>query len=140
MTKTVTGGCQCGGVQYEMDVVLPHKLHICHCKDCQRQSGGGFSITYIIDENAFRVTKGVLKSFTMKAQSGRDKAGAFCPNCGNRIYNYVAWRPGTVSIKPGTLDDTSFIDPKRHVWTASKQSWVTLPSDAEAYDHGPPGS
>ena len=140
MAKTITGGCQCGQVRYEVDIVPPYKLHVCHCKDCQRQSGAGFSVTFIIDEGAFRLMTGELATFTMKAQSGRDKSGAFCAVCGNRIYNMVDWRPGSVSIKPGTLDETDFLDPKRHIWTKSKQVWVTIPENAEVYDYGPPGS
>ena len=32
-----------------------------------------------------------------------------------------------LSIKPGTLDDTSWLDPDAHYWIKSKQPWVPIP-------------
>jgi hypothetical protein len=31
---------------------------------------------------------------------------------------------GVVNVKPGTLDDTSFIKPAAQWWTSSKQGWI----------------
>jgi hypothetical protein len=32
-----------------------------------------------------------------------------------------------MSVKAGTLDDTSDLVPDAHYWTARKQAWVTIP-------------
>ncbi|MEX0272119.1 hypothetical protein AB3R30_23625 [Leptolyngbyaceae cyanobacterium UHCC 1019] len=32
-------------------------------------------------------------------------------------------------MKPGTLDDTSWLQPVGHVWTRSAQPWFTIPAD-----------
>ena len=32
-----------------------------------------------------------------------------------------------VNVKPGTLDDTSWLEPIGQAWTASKQAWIDLP-------------
>ena len=34
-------------------------------------------------------------------------------------------------IAAGTLDDTSWLAPKLHVWAGSAQGWLKLPEDAE---------
>lgn len=75
----------------------------------------------------------------MVADSGRRKVGAFCGNCGTRIYHEVEARPGTVSIRAGTLDDTSWITPDVHYWTSRKQSWVVVPSCASSFATQPAG-
>ena len=35
---TLTGGCQCGKVRYEL-TEPPVRLVACHCRECQRQTG-----------------------------------------------------------------------------------------------------
>jgi hypothetical protein len=54
-----------------------------------------------------------------------------------RIYHKSEWRKGTVSVKPGTLDDTRWLKPEMHLWTSSKQPWVIIPKGVEAYETQP---
>ena len=37
-----TGGCQCGVIRYEV-TGIPQQVCVCHCMDCQRQSGSAFA-------------------------------------------------------------------------------------------------
>ncbi len=130
------GSCQCGTIRYE--VTGPHKTIVaCHCSDCQRQSGSAFGMTMVVAEANFRLTKGAVKIDAQRSDAGRRKLGAFCPDCGCRIYNQTEWREGTISVKPGTLDDTSWLVPDMHLWTRNKQSWVILPDGVEAFETQP---
>ena len=50
--------------------------------------------------------------------------------------------PGGVSypnrnVKPGTLDDTSWLVPTIHFWTRSAQKWVGIPEGAVRYHTQP---
>ena len=123
MDPKSTGGCQCGNLRY--------------CTDCQRQSGSAFGMTLVVNEADFRITQGDPKSFSSLSDRGRAKLGVFCPDCGTRIYHKTEWRKGTVSVKPGTLDDTRFLQPDVHIWTGSKQPWITIPDGIEAHDIQP---
>ena len=127
------GGCQCGTIRYEI-VGTPKRVVACHCTDCQRQSGSAFGMTMLVSEDDFRLTKGELKTYASKSDAGRAKLGAFCPECGTRIYHKPEWRKGTVSVKPGTLDDTPWLTPDMHLWTSSKQPWVIITEDVEAFE------
>ena len=40
-TKSKTGKCLCGSVAYTIKADEPLRMAQCHCKDCQRASGGG---------------------------------------------------------------------------------------------------
>lgn len=136
MASKLTGGCQCGAIRYEV-TGAPRQTVACHCTDCQRQSGSAFGMTLLINETDFRLLQGELKSYTSTSEAGRAKLGAFCPDCGTRIYHKPEWRKGFVSVKPGTLDDTGWLRPDMHLWTDSKQPWVTIPDGVKAYEKQP---
>lgn len=129
MINTPTGGCQCGHVRYVLDGEIL-ALYVCYCTDCQKQSGSAFGMSLIVPGESFRVISGRLKTFEVKADSGRTKTCAFCPDCGVRIYNTTGPRK---SIKAGTLDDTSWLQPDAHYWTKRKQKWIALPDDVPCY-------
>ena len=131
-----TGGCQCGAVRYEV-VGEPRQVIVCHCRECQRQSGSAFGMTMVVDEAALRIVQGEPKLFTRKTDSGREILCGFRPQCGTRIYHKPQYRPGTISVKPGTLDDTSWLKPGTHLWTVRKQGWVRVPDDVVVHEKQP---
>jgi hypothetical protein len=137
MTTTYTGGCQCGDIRYEI-TGEPRMLVACHCTDCQRQSGSAFGMSLVVAESDFRILQGEVKTSSSRSAAGRAKLGAFCPRCGTRIYHKPEWRRASVSVKPGTLDDTRWLNPDMHIWTSSKQRWVVIPEGVECHERQPP--
>jgi hypothetical protein len=57
--------------------------------------------------------------------------------CVKTLDKRAKWRKGTVSVKPGTLDDTSWLNPEMHLWTRNKQSWVIIPGGVESHETQP---
>jgi hypothetical protein len=125
-----TGGCQCGYVRYSLEGEV-YRLNVCHCRDCQRQSGSAFGMSLVIAPDAFSLTSGELRTFELTADSGRTKTCAFCPKCGVRIFNRTN---ALYSVKAGTLDDTSDLMPDAHYWTRSRQPWTTLQLDVPCFE------
>ena len=136
MKLPLEGGCQCGRVRYRVST-RPKALYACHCTECQRQSGSAFGLSMRVDRRDFAVT-GRLKSFARRADSGNPSRGFFCPECGTRIYHRNDWSPESVSIKPGTLDDASWLRPRGHIWRRSGQHWFTPPADQPSHQDQPP--
>jgi hypothetical protein len=126
MPDQTTGGCQCGEVRYAIEGE-PLEVVVCHCKECQRQSGSAFGMSLFVSGDSFHLISGNLKSFAVVCDSGRVKTCAFCETCGTRIYHRTG---SNISIKAGTLDDTSLLRPTHHYWTKRKQPWVIVPGDA----------
>ena len=126
-----SGGCQCGEIRYTVHET-PLALNVCHCRDCQKQSGSAFGMSLVIKPSSFELDQGTLKTFELESASGRTKTCAFCPECGVRIYNRTS---ALCSVKAGTLDDTNWLKPDASYWTASRQSWVTLPDKTPCYEH-----
>jgi hypothetical protein len=129
MASEAVGGCQCGGVRYRFEGE-PLELTVCHCRECQRQSGSAFGMSLSIPASAFELLSGNLKFFEVVCDSGRIKTCAFCPTCGTRIYHRT---DAGISVKAGTLDDTSFLRPSSHYWTKRKQPWVPIPDGADTF-------
>ena len=129
MESPMEGGCQCGTVRYRVEGT-PLGLAICHCSGCQRQSGSAFGMSLAVPPDAFRLLSGELKTFTTPCDSGRTKECAFCPACGTRIHHRGE---ADLSIKAGTLDDTSALRPDAHYWTDRKQSWVPIPDGVPCF-------
>jgi hypothetical protein len=76
-------------------------------------------------------TQGRLKIFHDKGDSGQPVERNFCPECGSPIFSDVAAMPGITFIKAGTLDDTSWLDPKMHVYCDSKEHWTPIPEGSQ---------
>lgn len=119
-----TGRCQCGQVSYRF-TGEPLFLATCHCTECQRQSGSAFGMSLIVPKANF-TPDGTLKMFERSSDSGRPLRCFFCPECGTRIYHEPSYLQGVINIKPGTLDDTSWLAPKLQGWVSSKQPWAPL--------------
>lgn len=77
MTIPFSGGCACGAIRYECNAE-PIVMFNCHCRDCQRVSGGAFSAVIYVPLKAFSVTRGSLRYYhTPSASGGHNKRG-FC--------------------------------------------------------------
>ena len=136
MADLLTGGCECGGLRYEISGE-PIATAACHCSQCQRQSGSAFSMSIIVPREGFAWTQGEPKIYTTKSDSGADKQCVFCPDCGVRICNRMSSMPETVNVKPGTLDDRSWLNPVIHVWVSSKQLWTPIPEGVKQFEKNP---
>ena len=129
MTAPYTGGCQCGSVRYVV-TTEPIRLLACHCKECQRQSGSAFGMSMPVKKDSLTVN-GPMKQFSRVADSGNELTGAFCPECGVRLYHFLESAQDVLSLKPGTLDDTSWLRPDRFIWMKSAQGWVPVPDSVK---------
>ena len=88
-------------------------------------------------EKSFRLTGPEPRQLQRIADSGRVNTRLVCPECGTSICGMP--RDGVVRVRGGTLDDTSWLRPTRHIWVRRKQHWVMLPEDDEVFEGEPVG-
>ncbi len=130
------GGCQCGRHRYSL-TALPLTLYACHCSDCQTQSASAFGMSMPVEREALHCDLSELRTWQRTAASGRMVVARFCGACGTRLFHEPSRNPGVVNVKPGTLDDTSWLAPVGHLWLASAQGWFAPPEDALRYQGQP---
>ena len=137
MRLPLTGGCQCGRVRYQIRAD-PLAVYVCHCTECQRQSGSAFALSLAVARDALVVDKGAPAIWRREVEGGRMIDCVFCGACGTRLFHNPERNPQASIVKPGTLDDTSWLKPVGHIWTRSAQSWVPIPQDTVNYEGQPP--
>lgn len=131
-----TGQCLCGKVNYSLNA-NPIATAVCHCKNCQRQSGSAFSLVILSPASAVSIN-GETKTYKDTADSGAALERMFCPDCGSALFSRQPEGPDVLVVKAGTLDDTSWLKPQLHIWCDSAQSWVELPDNLPKFPQGPP--
>tara|TARA_Y100000588_G_scaffold371014_1_gene441875 strand:+ start:1410 stop:1682 length:273 start_codon:yes stop_codon:yes gene_type:complete len=87
----------------------------------------------LIDEDSIEVS-GSLKEFARISDKGNVVKSYFCPKCGVRIYGVPGYVKEVFSLKPGTLDDTSWLKPTAMLWLKSSQKWFKIPNHIEKFD------
>ena len=132
---TLTGGCQCGAVRYEVSAE-PLEVYVCHCRECQRQSASAFGISVIVSADAFVLRQGNVRTWRRSTDSGKVLECAFCAVCGTRIRHA---NPGgnTISVKGGSLDAPADLSTALHIWTSRKLPGVLIPDGARRFAEEP---
>jgi hypothetical protein len=119
------GGCFCGAIRYDC-TELPIAMFNCHCRDCQRASGGAFVTVALVRESSLRVVRGQAKYYRVIGEGGRWTDRGFCAECGTPLFAKGERAPGYVTIKPGSLDDASWFKPTIDTWAPSAPAWLPL--------------
>ena len=132
------GHCLCGSITYECDAD-PIATMICHCADCQHQTGTAFSIIVGVPREQLHI-HGEPKVFeTFGDDRGAPAYRNFCGDCGSPILSILADDETVAWIKAGTLSDTSWLAPQLELWTDSAQPWAraATPEERPSFPRSP---
>ena len=133
--ETITGGCLCGGVRYEIDQALL-KLTYCHCTRCQRRTGTAASPQARLAPGSLRFVQGEeLVRGWQPPDHGFEKC--FCSRCGGALFSRDS--EGTIwSVRMGTLDADPGLTPSHRQFVAYAATWEPVPDDG--IPHYPEGA
>jgi hypothetical protein len=129
--RKIAGNCLCGKTSYSANTE-PIFVAVCHCKNCQKQTGTAFSIIVGVQKADLHLS-GPTKTFRDKGDSGKAVFRNFCGECGSPVTTEAESSPGLVFIKAGTLNDTSWLDPKIHIYCESAQPWTAFPESSQKF-------
>ena len=84
----LTGGCACGALRYraEGQAMLQG---FCHCRSCQRTSGGGH-VGWLCFADRDVTVEGATTVYTRTGGSGRQASRFACPVCLSVVYGTAA--------------------------------------------------
>ncbi|MEQ1890252.1 MAG: GFA family protein [Alphaproteobacteria bacterium] len=132
------GGCLCGQVRYRFSSE-PLAVVVCHCRDCQKQSGSAFSVNVIVAEADIEVA-GQETVFHVTAESGGAVERRFCARCGSPIRSLLGNMPGIAALKSGTLDIPLTVTPAMQIWRRSAQGWLDHLPALPGFETNPPAA
>ena len=134
----ISGSCLCGSVRYK-STATPELTAICHCDNCQKQTGTAFSIIVAVPENTLTFQgEESLGEYLDQGDSGGAVRRRFCRNCGSPLLSIVESVPGLGFIKAGTLEDRSWLAPTMHIWCDTAQPWVDMDEGMLQIPRNPP--
>ncbi len=116
---TLTGGCLCGGVRYEVEEPLT-ALGDCHCIDCRRSSGAPY-VTWGTVPRSQRRIQGATRRVH---HAGRVRVFAAC--CGTHLFFEEDEESDTIDVTIATLDDPVPHAPAKAIWLEDHLPWVPL--------------
>ena len=112
--ETLTGGCQCGRIRYAIEVEN-FDAYLCHCRTCQRASGG-IAIAFVgMPADNLTWTAGLPDYY----QSSPFARRGFCAACGTPLsFEYLDKADADITV--GSLDDPSPFKPIAHFGVESR--------------------
>lgn len=118
MSKTLTGGCQCGRIRYTA-TLANDDAYLCHCRMCQRATGG-FAAAFVgvpVDALRWEAEPDWYASSPIARRP-------FCSQCGTPLgfrFNDAV----NVDLTVGSFDDPSQFVPVGHFGTESlHEAWL----------------
>jgi len=133
-----SGGCLCGAIRYVCDED-PVSAGTCHCRRCQKWTGGPYIVIVGFPTSKLHFTQGAPKMFR---EPGAIKERGFCENCGSPISDRYFVKlndfrpepgdpsgPDTIWVPIGTLDHPERVKLEFHFGVESELAWARLDDD-----------
>ena len=130
---TVSGGCFCGKVPYEIAGNL-RDARSCHCSRCRKAFSSQASAYALVDPEEFRWLTGenLLTSYVGEQGFGLQ----FCSSCGSTLCGIYDGIVHGVTL--GCVNGDPEVEIGQHIYVGSKAPWEILPEDVVTYEEGPP--
>ncbi len=131
-TQTYEGGCTCRYVRYRL-TSGPLFVNCCHCRWCQRETGTAFALNAMIEADRVNLLEGQVMVVDTPSNTGKGQKISRCPRCHIAVWSNYGGAGDTVRfVRVGTLDEPDRLPPDVHIFTASRQPWVVLPTGTPA--------
>jgi hypothetical protein len=131
MSAPYTGGCLCGQVRWKA-TAEPINVRLCHCRNCQRATGGPFFARAVFLSEQIGWT-GEVSHWPSSVRVER----LSCARCGTPVFSQPKDPPARLGVALASLDDPKALAPQMHIWVCEKQLWVSLNDGLPQCDRGP---
>lgn len=125
------GGCLCGQVRWRA-TDPPANVRVCHCRLCQKATGGPFFARAIFLSDDIDWS-GETTCWPSSPRVDR----LSCARCGTPMFARPRDPPARLGVSLASLDDRNAIAPTAHIWVREKLGWLSiedgLPQCAEGF-------
>lgn len=132
------GRCLCEAVSYRVSAA-PLRVTLCHCRFCQKATGGTHMVEPIFQRSDFELLTGEPSVYRHRsACSGKLVDVHFCSACGTKLYLTFERFPDAVGVYGGTFDDPDWFersgDNARHIFRGAAQRGTVMPAGVATYE------
>jgi hypothetical protein len=133
----IKGRCLCGKVTYE-SATEPSMTAVCRCIHYQKQTGSALSKVVAVAPDPLTFI-GLLKPHeTDGLETSQTANRDFCPGCRSPLSAAPEVMHGTIFLKAGTLDASSWLQPELNMWRETALSCVTIDADLAIFERNLP--
>lgn len=118
MSDVFTGGCQCGALRFRLEAPL-RRASVCHCRMCQKATGGPFGAFASFPTAALTWTRGRRKTF----RSSDAILRGFCGDCGTPL-TFEADGGDHIGLTIGAFDQPASLAMTRQLEREGRLPWV----------------
>ena len=131
---SITGGCLCGAVSYEISGSFLAAGH-CHCSVCRRAHGAAYATWAFVNPDEFRWTSGTEQREGYASSPALVRQ--FCKRCGSPL---AASQGGkVVEVVLASVHGDPGVRPQEHVFVGSKAIWDEITDALPQHQAWPPG-
>jgi hypothetical protein len=127
-----SGGCLCGQVRWQARAE-PANVRVCHCRNCQRATGGPFFARAIFPAGDI---EGQGETTRWPTSPRIDRLS--CARCGTPMFAEPKDGPARLGVSLATLDDPNALTPQAHIWVSEKLDWLTIDDGLPQHPRGMP--
>jgi hypothetical protein len=124
------GGCACGQVRWRATGPAAN-VRICHCRNCQKATGGPFFARAVFLAEHFDWSGEVL-SWASSPRVDR----LSCAGCGAPMFSRPKDAPTRIGVALASLEDPDALTPQMHTWVSRKRSWVVIDDGLPQFPEG----
>jgi len=128
------GKCLCGAIGFEV-TGEPHVAGHCHCRDCQKISGGGHASFAFFTEADVAVS-GRPKDFAVAVEPAGTMTRMFCPQCGSKLFARSTNIPGLLGIALGAFDEPGDLVPTVSLFVSRRLAWDPPAAGTAPFERG----
>jgi hypothetical protein len=127
----LSGSCQCGAVEFEVDSKTPFPYMHCYCSICRKVGGSaGYAINLMADSGSLKVqgveSKGIYNAVIEGETSSAERH--FCKSCGSHLWVWDPRWPGLIHPHAGAVDSPLPTPPEIvHIMLEFKPDWIKVP-------------
>ena len=129
MSGGYAGGCLCGQVRWRAKAE-PINVRLCHCRNCQRATGGAFFARAL-----FRDADVERSGHTTRWASSQRLHRLSCARCGTPVFAEPQDGPW-IAVSLTTLDDPTALQPGSHIWVSEKLASVHIDDGLPQFPQG----
>ena len=132
MANNLTGQCLCGSVSFQCPDEFLYGA-FCHCRDCQRATGGFYGVFVGIEMKKLKWISG--ESSLRRFEKSQDTIKHFCQHCGVGL---IAQKPqlDLVHIPYGLFDNAPSQKPQVHLFTTRLHNYHCIEDELPQYKEG----